>query len=63
MTYTLTVAGDCDAKGEHLLADALAEVLSDPRYGVTGSQLYGNSVNGPVHNPPKKVKRAAVGDS
>lgn len=56
MGYVLTVAGDCTIPNEHELAEALAQVLSDPKYGVTGSQLYGIDVNGPVHNaPPKRV--------
>lgn len=66
MAYTVHIAGECDPGLEHELADALSDLLSDPEFGVSASQMGGVSVNGPVHfAPPEKVKAkdAGVGDS
>ena len=51
MAWSLTAAGHCAAELEHELAAAVADVLSRPEFGTSASQLGGDTVNGPVHDP------------
>lgn len=52
MTWSLSASGHtADAEHERELHAELHKVLSNPRYGATGSAFSGNHVTGAVHVP------------
>jgi hypothetical protein len=53
MTWSLSASGHtADAEHEKELHDELHKVLSNPKFGATGSSFSGNHVTGAVHVRP-----------
>jgi len=56
MTWTLNAAGQCATpEDERDLADKITKLLAASKSGTTASHMSGETVNGPVHEAPKKA--------